>query len=234
MKSVIQRIMLGTLAILCVGAAHAQANASPALGAIHKAVENFLRTQTAGLPGRVSYSVGTIDPRVVLPACPALEVFLPAGARLWGQTSVGVRCSGATPWNIYVTAEVRVVGNYLVTARPLSQGQVLAAADLALQAGDLTQLPGGILSDPQQAVGKTLTAALAPAQPLRQDMLRSPLVVQQGQTVKLQSSGHGFRVTAEGRALNNAQDGQVAQVRGTSGQTISGIARAGGVVEISF
>jgi flagella basal body P-ring formation protein FlgA len=110
----------------------------------------------------------------------------------------------------------------------------LAAADLALQDGDLTQLPAGILSDPQQAVGKTLAAALAPGQPLRQDMLRSPLVVQQGQTVKLQSSGHGFRVTAEGRALNNAQDGQVAQVRGTSGQTISGIARAGGVVEITF
>ena len=234
MKSVIQRIALGTLAVLWVGAAHAQTGVPAMSGVIHKAVENFLRTQTAGLPGTVSYSVGAIDPRVVLPACGALEVFLPSGARLWGQTSVGVRCNGATPWNIYVTAEVRVVGNYLVTARPLSQGHVLAAADLALQAGDLTQLPAGILSDPQQAAGKTLLAALAPSQPIRQDMLRSPLVVQQGQSVKLQSTGRGFRVTAEGRALNNAQDGQVAQVRGTSGQTISGIARAGGVVEISF
>lgn len=234
MNSVIRHIILGALAFLSVGAAYAQTNGSAPPGAIHKAVENFLRMQTAGLPGRVSYSVGAIDARVVLPACPALEVFLPAGARLWGQTSVGVRCSGATPWNIYVTAEVRVVGNYLVTARPLPQGQVLAAADLALQAGDLTQLPAGILSDPLQAVGKTLAAALAPGQPIRQDLLRSPLVVQQGQTVKLQSFGHGFRVTAEGRALNNAQDGQVAQVRGASGQTISGIARAGGIVEITF
>jgi flagella basal body P-ring formation protein FlgA len=95
-------------------------------------------------------------------------------------------------------------------------------------------MPAGILTDPQQAVGKTLGANLGPGQPLRQDMLRSPLVVQQGQQVKVQSSGDGFTVSTEGKALNNANDGQVAQVRTASGRTISGIARAGGIVELRF
>jgi flagella basal body P-ring formation protein FlgA len=145
-----------------------------------------------------------------------------------------VRCAGATPWSIYVTAQIKVVGNFVVTARPLGQGQALAATDVALQSGDLTQLPAGILTDPQLAMGKTLSAALAAGQPLRQELLRAPLVVQQGQTVKLQSSGHGFRVTTDGRSLTNAADGQIAQVRTAAGQTISGIARSGGVVEIIF
>jgi flagella basal body P-ring formation protein FlgA len=48
------------------------------------------------------------------------------------------------------------------------------------------------------------------------------------------SRGSSFAVTAEGRALNNAAEGQLAQVRMASGQTVSGIARADGSVEISF
>jgi flagellar basal body P-ring formation protein FlgA len=202
--------------------------------AIQHAVEHYLRTQTAGLPGAVTYTVGGIDPRSVLPACAALEVFTPPGARLWGLTSLGVRCGGATPWNIYVTAEIKVVGEYAVTARPVTQGQVLAPSDIAMHSGDLAQLPAGVLTDLQQAVGKTSLAALAPGQPLRQDLLRAPLVVQQGQTVVVLSSGRGFRVSADGKALNNAYDGQIAQVRTASGQTLSGVARAGGIVEIRF
>ena len=202
--------------------------------AIHQAIENYLRAQTAGLPGVVTYTVGAIDARSVLPACGALEVFTPPGARLWGHTSLGVRCSGATPWNIYVTAQIKVVGEYAVSARSLAPGQALSAADIAMQNGDLTQLPSGVLTDPQQAVGKTSLASLAAGQPLRQDLLRAPLVVQQGQTVVVHSSGQGFRVSADGKALNNAYDGQIAQVRTASGQTLSGVARAGGVVEIRF
>ena len=125
-----------------------------------------------------------------------------------------------------------MTGDYVVTARPLAQGSALALTDMALQSGDLTQIAVGIVTDPQAVIGKTLTSTLAAGQPLRQDLLRSPLVVQQGQTVKLQSSGQGFRVSADGKSMTNAADGQIAQVRTSNGQTVSGVARAGGVVEM--
>jgi flagella basal body P-ring formation protein FlgA len=41
-------------------------------------------------------------------------------------------------------------------------------------------------------------------------------------------------VSSEGKALNNATDGQIAQVRTSSGQTVSGIARTGGIVEVLY
>jgi flagellar basal body P-ring formation protein FlgA len=113
----------------------------------------------------------------------------------------------------------------------VGRGQILTEADLALHSGDLTQLPAGILTQTAQAAGKISMASLAAGQPLHQESLRAPLAVQQGQTVTLQSAGNGFRVTAEGTALNNAQDGQVARVRTASGQTVSGIARAHGIVD---
>lgn len=201
---------------------------------LQRAVAEFLRVQTAGLPGEASYAIGAIDPRLSLPACPTPEVFLPAGARLWGAGQVGVRCASPSPWVIYVPVTVRVTGAYVVTARALPGGHVLGPGDLATSQGDLTQLPAGMLSDPVTALGKTLSAPLAGGQPLRQDLLRNPVVVQQGQTVKLVSSGTGFSVTAEGRALTHAAEGQVAQVRSPSGNTVSGIARAGGIVEVRY
>lgn len=200
---------------------------------IYRGIESFLRHQTTGSAHRISTTITPIDTRVALQPCPAMEYFLPAGARLWGQTAVGVRCGGETPWSLFVTVHVSVAGDYVVTSRAVPQGHTLTSADVSVQNGELTQLPQGTLSEPALAVGKVAATSLAAGQPLSGLVLRAPVVIQQGQTVVLLSKGQGFRITAEGKALNNARDGQVAQVRTASGQTVSGLARASGVVEIT-
>lgn len=228
-------VWLLTLGLGCAaGGAIAQAPAMQTAAAIHQAVDQYLRQQTGGMPGKATYTIGGIDPRLVLPACANLDIFLPSGARLWGQGNLGVRCGGPTQWTIYVGVDVRISGNYLAAARAISPGQVLTSGDLAVQSGDLTLLPQGVLASPEAAVGRIAVSSITAGQALRHDQLRAPLAVQQGQSVKLLSGGNGFRVSAEGRALNNAQEGQVAQVRTGGGQTVSGVARAGGTVEVTF
>ena len=211
--------------------AHAQAGTQNSEVVIN-AVDQFLRTQTRGLPGRVKFSIPPLDPRTQLAPCPALEAFLPPGAKLWGRISVGVRCLAEGGWTVYVPAQVSVTANYLVSARPLSPGHPLSMNDVVTQSGDLASLPGGVLTDIQQALGKNVRNAISAGQPLRADMLVAPWVVQQGQTVKIISKGPGFSVSSEGRAMNNAADGQIAQARLNNGQTVSGVARAGGTIEI--
>lgn len=202
---------------------------------VKRAIEEFLRVQIKGLPGQASFSVGPLDALGKLAPCSALDLSLPAGARAWGRTSVVVRCQADNPWNIYVPVQVRVMGEYLLTARPLSQGQVVVEADLTRARGDLTELPPGILTDESQAIGRTVAQSVTSGRPLRADVLRQVLVVISGQSVKLVSSGPGFQVAgAEGRALANAGEGQVVQVRLASGRILSGIARAGGAVEVSY
>ncbi len=132
------------------------------------------------------------------------------------------------------TRNIKVVANYIVSAKPLRQGQVLTAADLTTQRGDLTQLPPGTITELNEAVGRTLTGGLPFAGALRQDMLRARAAVVQNQSVKLVSSGRGFSVSAEGRALNNAAEGQMVQVRSASGSVVSGIARPGAIVEVNY
>lgn len=201
---------------------------------IKQAVEEFLHAQLAGLPGEASFSVGTIDANNQLTPCPGFDVSLPPGARAWGRTSVTVRCLGEPGWSMFVPVHIRIIGDYIVTARSLAQGQSLTATDLARLRGDLTTLPAGILTDEQQALGRTARLSIAAGRPLRGDMLQQPLVVQQNQTVKVVTSGPGFQVANEGRALGNGLAGQVVQVRLGNGQIVSGIARAGGIVEIAF
>lgn len=212
--------------------------AAPALShaqnSLADTLDHYLRTQTQGLPGKVSYSIGQLDSRTQLSPCSVFEPFLPTGSRLWGKTTVGVRCLGPSAWTIYIPVQVNVSGTYLVTTRPMTAGQVLGAGDFVTRNGDLSALPANILTEPAQAIGKTIKNGISAGQPLRSDFVIAPWAVQQGQSVRLVSKGSGFSVSSEGKALNNAADGQVVQVRTGSGQTVSGIARPGGFVEISY
>ena len=202
------------------------------LAQIHKAVDQLVHNQTAGLPGKVSFTLGAIDTRLNLPACPAPEAFIPAGARLWGNASVGVRCGGSNPWTIYIPVSIRILAGVVIAAHALAQGRSIELTDLAVQEADLGQLPGAVITEPGQAVGRIVTLSVAPGQPLRQDLLRSPPVIQQGQSVTLRAQGAGFKVSAEGKAVTNAAEGQVAQVRTPTGRTVNGLARLGGIVDI--
>ena len=217
--------------ILFVMAAPASAKDADTM---RQALEHYLQTQTQGLPGIVSYSIGQLDPAAQLTSCSAYEPFLPPNSRLWGKATVGVRCLGPSSWTVYVPVQIRIVGDYVVSTRTLTSGQVIGQTDLTVRNGDLGTLPTGTLTEPAQALGKSARHGIGSGQPLRADQLLAPWAVQQGQSVKLVSKGSGFSVSNEGKALNNAAEGQVAQVRTTAGHVVSGIARPGGTVEISY
>ena len=221
------------LQLLCGSAALCHASVDKAqLGQIVGAIEQLLQQQTVGLPGRVSFSVGAIDRNLNLSVCAAPEAFMAPGARVWGNTSVGVRCVGASPWTIYVPVSVRVMAGVVVAAHPLTQGRAIEAADLTLQEADLGLLPGAVMTDAGQAIGRVVTVGVAAGQPLRQDLLRAPLVIRQGQSVTLRAQGAGFKVSAAGKALTNAVEGQIAQVRTLTGNTVNGVARPGFIVDV--
>lgn len=223
-------LLLASVALLPSPSAIAQ----QAEGGIEVRVHEFLHRQVAGLPGEVSIELAPLDPNSQLPACAALEVFLPAGTRAWGRFSVGVRCDSPVTWTAYLQARVAVVADYLVAARPLRAGQVLGPADLGARRGDLTALSDNLLTDPTQAVGHHTRIAVAAGSPLRGDMLRVPHAVRQGQNVTVLGVGAGFRVASEGRAMNNAAPGEKVRVRLADGQVVTGTAQAGGTVVLEF
>lgn len=201
---------------------------------VKQAVIEFLRVETKGLPGQVSYEVGDLDPNTQLASCTAMEVSLPLGARAWGHSHVNVRCRDEAGWSLFVPVRVKVIADYLVIARPLVRGQSVTKSHLAHRRGDLADLPTSILSDEHWAIGRVALVSAAAGRPLRADMLRAPYAVRQNQTVRVVSAGPGFEVSNEGKALGQAEPGHVVQVRLPNGQVVSGVAREDGSVEIGF
>jgi len=206
------------------------ASATQSHAAIRNTVEAFVRTQTQAIPGKVNIQVADIDGRIILPSCPEIEAFLPPGAQLNGNSSVGVRCNRQPGWSLFVQVNVKISISILIAKKMLQQGQTLRAEDLGSLPSESLQT--GTLTDPAQAIGKIMKFGVAGGQILRQDMLRLPYSIKQGQTVKLLVVGAGFRVSAEGQALNNAAEGETTSARTASGQIVNGLVK-GGSLEIN-
>lgn len=194
----------------------------------------FLQAQTVSFPGEKSFHVDPPDSRLQLDACAQPEAFLPTNGRLWGHTTVGIRCSSPKPWTVYLQAYVAIHAPYVVSTMALTQGHVIEANQLTLVNGELSKLPADTLTDPQQAIGKTLGNSLPAGMPLRASWLHAPIVIQAGQSVKLISHGNGFDVSTQAYAISSAAAGQAVQVKVGGGQIITGIAQQNGTVQVNF
>jgi flagella basal body P-ring formation protein FlgA len=197
---------------------------------ISKVVLEFIQAKTQNMSGKVAIQVSDIDPRTSLAACAQLEAFLPTGAQLQGKTSIGVRCNEKNGWSLFIPATITITINTLVSSKPLQQGQTVKTGDFNIQSGELNQM--GIITDEAQALGKVLKFSISAGQVLKQEMLRAPYAVTQGQTVQILVERPGMTLRSEGKALNNAAEGESVQVKVASGQVISGTAKESGIVSM--
>ena len=199
---------------------------------INQKVKDFLTTQSAGSPGKPEITVTPMEEGTQLTYCPSPEAFFPPNSAAWGRTTVGVRCGQPKPWTVYVQANVSIIANYVVAGAPIGQGQTISANELQLQKGDLTILPTGIFTEFNRVIGQTARMSLVAGTVLKKEMLKMPLIVQKGQSVRVSSGGKGFSISTDGQALNEASEGELVKVKVSNGSVVTGIAKENGVVEV--
>lgn len=209
------------------------ASAKQDLNLIHKELEHWLDNALANSPGTPSYTINQLDSRLQLDPCSTMEVSLPPGYRLIGKSMLRVKCLQGASWSINTPVQITIPVQYLVAARPVGANHTLDAADVMLQRGDLGNLPGSVILEPNQAIGRTLNSAIAAGQPIRKEHLRAAMVIQQNQRVKIVYRADGIEIHNEGIALGNAAEGSIVRVRVGGNLILSGTAQAGGVVEVS-
>lgn len=196
------------------------------------ALELYVAREAAAAGSRVEVEVGEFDPRLTLAPCARAEPYLLPGTRLWGRTVIGVRCTEGASWRATLPVHVRVFASALIAARPVPAGTALTADDVRIDEIEISREAGTVLTDPALLRNQLTVRAIAPGQPIRADMLRARPVVAAGETVRVSYQGDGFLITADGRALASAADGQQVRVQIESGRILSGTARAGRLVEI--
>lgn len=204
------------------------------LDTIRAAAAAFLETETArnGVPARIELS--QLDPRLRLGRCDLpLEAFFPAGARTQGNVTVGVRCTGASPWSIYVPARVQVYDQVVVAARPMSRGALLGVGDIEVREMDVTALAGGYLSSPEQAVGRMLRRNVQLGAAIGPGMVELPRIIRRGERVQILARSGGMEVRMEGEALEDGAKGEVIRVRNRSSRrSVEGLVAGPGTVEV--
>ena len=191
---------------------------------------------SASMPAgtRVEVDVGSLDSRLKLAPCARITPYLPAGARLWGRTQVGLRCVEGARWSVFLPVTVKVYAKAWTVNQPLALGAVLATEHLQLDEVDIAAEPSPVIHQATAAVGRSLARALKPGQVLREADLKPRQWFAAGDTVRIVSAGNGFSISAEGQALAPGIDGQAIKVRTEGGRVVTGRAVATRQVEMAL
>ncbi len=116
---------------------------------------------------------------------------------------------GATPIRLsgraYATLDVPVL------AHPVPAGQVIGHSDIDWISVRADRVRADAMMDPDAMAGLAARRALRPGEPVRAYDLQAPVVVARGETVNLVFSVPGLRLTARGRALEDAGENEIAR-----------------------
>jgi len=215
------------MATLATSPAFADAAASGIDSGVAQQVRDLALAGTrhaAGGVTRVEIELGQLDPRLHLAPCARVEPYLPAGARLWGRTHIGLRCTqGPSAWNVYLPITVKIYGKGVAAAVPLAVGAVIAAGDVAPAEVDLAEDSSAALTDPSLAVGRTVARVINAGQSVRIAHLKPRQWFGAGDMVRVVAKGPGFSVVSEAQAITAGMEGQVARVRTDSGRILVGV-----------
>lgn len=220
--------------LLCLWAGLALGEASQSHTAIMEAVRHYLETQVVPPGSDHRIDITPVDSRLQLHPCDgALDTFRLGEGRNASMVTVGVRCSGSTPWTIYVRAKLAVYQTVLVLREPVSQDALIGDAQLDIAAKDVASLTGGYYTDPAQVLGKRAKHNLPGGIVLNGNLLETPKIIKRGQRVAIRVSSGLLNVEVEGTAMADAEPGQSLKVRNeASKRIVEGVAVAPGVVEM--
>ncbi|GAA4327737.1 hypothetical protein GCM10023144_12670 [Pigmentiphaga soli] len=231
---------------LCISAATAAASfavAAPVAGAASAAdaaLESARQAlaehagpaaQAAGARIEVRFPAAARARAGLAPCAP--QAFIVPGARPWGRTTVGLRCTDRR-WQARIPAQVSAYAKIPVLLRPLAAGTAVQDSDWALAEVDLADWPRGAVADAGQLAGARVSRPLRTGEPVPPDALVAPGRLDAGDSVQVILVGRGFTVKATGKALNAANPGQSARVQLDSGRTVAGTLRNDHEIEVGL
>ncbi len=181
-------------------------------------------------------TVGHLDSRLRLSNCSKkLEAFSPPGRRNKHKQTVGVRCSGAEPWTLYVPVTVSTLKKILVAERELPRGSIVTREDISLQERDVAALHKGYLEIPEKIIGHTLKRSLHKNDVITPGQLLIPHTVKRGSQVTILAKVGALQVRMNGKALSDGSKGeQIPVLNNSSKRQIEAIVIAPGIVEVSM
>jgi flagella basal body P-ring formation protein FlgA len=140
----------------------------------------------------------------------AYKVAAPRSGELKGKCSIAVDFSvnGHSQKKVWATATIEILGPVVVTRRPLGRHKPIAEDDIELQTMDLSDLPDGVVADPEAVLGKRTRRAIGAQTPLRADLIELPPLVKRGDLVVIIAETNGLKITTLGQVKKRGRLGE--------------------------
>ncbi|MCU2394291.1 flagellar basal body P-ring formation chaperone FlgA [Enterobacter ludwigii] len=170
------------------------------------------------------------SPAQVAAVCDNPELSLVgSNSRLTGKRTVLAQCGARRH---FLPVRISAQGTWWVASQSLPGGAIVQRSDIEPVSGSLDHQPGGLIFNADEIIGQRLTRAIDAGKPLLENQLRQQWRLRAGQTVDLVTTGSGFRIRSQGKALNNAAVDDLLKVKTAGGRTVSGKVGADGQVMI--
>lgn len=177
---------------------------------------------------RQAAGAGWLEPQFALAVLPGARPLAPCAravtvepldTRLPGRMRLTAVCPGADGWRYEFVVRAQISAMVAVAAAPLAAGQVLTAADMALERRDITAIADSS-ADLAALAGLSSRRTLRPGDVLRKSQLAAPLLVKRGESVRIVARREQIEVSMAGEALDaGALEAQV-RVRNVASGTV--------------
>lgn len=204
------------------GIASSWATGIQGLESIREVAKHFATSELADAgTDQPTVRVAHLDPRLRLAACDVpLQAFAAPSGRKTGNTVIGVRCRGTSPWSLYVPVSIELMRKVVVLDTALPRGSLLQAADIRMERHDVYRLHSGFFTDPDQVLGMSLHHSLPAGKILSRTSLKAAKIIRRGARVTLIAQAGGIAVRMSGKALMNGAAGERIRVRNLKSKRI--------------
>lgn len=145
------------------------------------------------------------------------EVFIPAGLRygLPMQVLINVDVNGQRYSQVRCTMRVRVYEHMVVTSHQLRPEEVISASDVRLEEREVGANSHTYFTKVEDVVGLTPIRSVPQATVLYTNTIRQPIVMRQGDRIKIKARVNGIEISVDGIARGNGRVGEWINVQNT-------------------
>lgn len=184
---------------------------------VEKAVANRLKgASEAKAPWEIKFELDDQQAQAVL--VKGTELSVAGGQEPWigRQDFVVTATAPGGMVRFEISAQISLPPMVVVATRPMRKGEVVRASDVELEPA-LGQVQAAIYRL-EDVLGKETTRAVATGQVLDSGFIRSPILVQRGEVVRVIAKAAGVRVKSNGRAMTDGGHGDLIEVQMLEGK----------------
>ncbi len=182
---------------------------------LRKIVSDFLARKLPWDKRKVKITQIRVDRKVVLPDGNITYKIAPArNADYLGRTmlSIDFSVNGRFVKRVWVSADIEVYADVVVTTRPLGRYKIITGDDVHLAVMNLAKLPSGVITTCKDVVGKRTRRSIDANTVLQPNLVELPPLVRRGDIVLIVAESEGLKVTALGRIKEKGTKGQIVRV----------------------